>query len=139
MVKTVELKPPQEIVDAIQASDDSSTAPPDAEVIGGTAGSRVIGNKLAHEEPQKPSDLPDELRHGDDHGANPTGPMSADDKKVMFESSQAQQKAMQYDRQHPGAGHAGKGDQAINSAHGISRDARKQQGAHDQRHGGPKV
>jgi hypothetical protein len=32
MVKTKELKPPQEIVDAIQASEDGSTAPPEAEV-----------------------------------------------------------------------------------------------------------
>jgi hypothetical protein len=69
-------------VDAIQASDDGSTAPPEAEVVGGTAGSRVIGNKLAHEEPQKPSDLPDELRHGDSHGNEPPGPMSSEEKLV---------------------------------------------------------
>lgn len=55
---------------------------PCLQVVGGTAGTRVIGNKLAHEEPQKPSDLPDELRHGDDHGANPPGAMSAEDKHV---------------------------------------------------------
>lgn len=31
-VKTVELKPPQDIVEAIQQSEDGSTAPPQAEV-----------------------------------------------------------------------------------------------------------
>lgn len=125
----------QEIVDAIQASDDGSTAPPEAEVVGGTAGSRVIGTKLADEEPQKPSDLPNEMRHGDSHGNEPPGPMSSEDKHVregrpwgrqgrhslhcadltlflctqlQFLSSQQQQKAMQYDRNHPGrAGRVG--------------------------------
>lgn len=39
---------------------------------------------------------------------------------------QQQQKAEQYNRNHPGAGRAGKGDQEIDSAMGISRDAKKQ-------------
>lgn len=55
---------------------------PCAQVLQGTGATREIGNKLLHEEQQKPSDLPDELRHGDDHGANPPGPMSSEDKHV---------------------------------------------------------
>jgi hypothetical protein len=51
-------------------------------VLQGTGATRVIANKLEHEEQQKPSQLPDELRHGDDHGANPPGPMSSEDKHV---------------------------------------------------------
>jgi hypothetical protein len=52
------------------------------QVLQGTGATRVIANKLEHEEQQKPSQLPDELRHGDDHGANPPGPMSSEDKHV---------------------------------------------------------
>lgn len=55
-----------------------------AQVLQGSGATREIGNKLVHEEQQKPSDLPDELRHGDDHGANPPGPMSSEDKHVSL-------------------------------------------------------
>lgn len=76
MVKTKELKPPAELVEAIQASEDGSTAPPESEPLQGMGATRAIGNKLLHEEAQKPSDLPDELRtkHGN--------PMNAEDKHV---------------------------------------------------------
>jgi hypothetical protein len=52
------------------------------QVLAGTGATREIANKLVHEEQQKPSELPDELRHGDDHGANAPGPMSSEDKHV---------------------------------------------------------
>lgn len=135
-VKTKELKPPAEIIDAIQNSEDGSTAPSEAETLGGVGATREIGNKLLHEEQQKPSDLPDEMRMGNDHGAGTAGgvPMDSEEKKLKFmEMQEQQQQAMKYDRQHPGAGKAGKGDQAIDSMQGVSRFAKGQTGAHDHR------
>lgn len=44
-----------------------------------------------------------------------------------------QQKAQQYDRSHPGAGQAGRGDQSVDSMQGVSRFAKGQTGAHDHR------
>eukprot|EP00775_Hariotina_reticulata_P003035 gene3035-3316_t len=135
-VKTKEAKPPQEVIDAIQQSEDGSTAPPSAEVLGDTSANRVIASKLVHEEPQKPSDLPEELRHGDAHG-NPNtsaGPMESAEKHLKYLEMQQQQQAEQrYDRSHPGAGKAGRGDQQIDGMMGVSRNARKQTGAHDTR------
>lgn len=53
------------------------------QVLAGTGATREIGNKLLHETPQKPSDLPDELRQGNSHGNPMTDPnMSAEDKHV---------------------------------------------------------
>lgn len=44
---------------------------------------RQIGNQLVHETQQKPSDLPDEMRHGDSHGNPMDDPnMSSEDKHV---------------------------------------------------------
>eukprot|EP00879_Flechtneria_rotunda_P000734 GHRR01000854.1.p1 GENE.GHRR01000854.1~~GHRR01000854.1.p1 ORF type:complete len:138 (+),score=62.61 GHRR01000854.1:192-605(+) len=136
MVKTKELKPPQEIIEAIQQSEDGSTAPPVAEVVAGIGATRDIGNKLVHEEPQKPSDLPDELRHGNDHGNPNHGGESMDPKEKhlkFLEQQQQQQAEQQYNRNHPGAGRAGRGDQAIDSMVGVSRFAKNQTGAHDHR------
>jgi hypothetical protein len=53
--------------------------------------------------------------------------------QFAFEAMQAQQQqAQKYDRNHPGVGKAGKGDQATSSAINKSGNARNQQGAHDQ-------
>ncbi|WIA15286.1 hypothetical protein OEZ85_001957 [Tetradesmus obliquus] len=128
MVKTKELKPPADIVEAIQNSEDGSTAPPEAEVLRGVGATRDIGNKLTHEEPQKPSELPEELKP-----SHPGRAMDSDEKKFAFEEMQAQQQQEQnYNRNHPGVGKAGKGDQATSSAINKSGNARKQQGARDQ-------
>jgi hypothetical protein len=43
----------------------------------GIGATRDIGNKLLHEEPQKPSDLPDELKP-----SHPGRAMDSDEKKV---------------------------------------------------------
>eukprot|EP00878_Enallax_costatus_P001139 GHUV01001277.1.p1 GENE.GHUV01001277.1~~GHUV01001277.1.p1 ORF type:complete len:128 (+),score=48.02 GHUV01001277.1:154-537(+) len=127
MVKTVELKPPQDIVEAIQQSEDGSTAPPEAEVLGTTGATREIATKLMHETPQKPSDLPDELRQGNSHGNPMTDPnMSHEDKHLKeMEIRQEQNHPQNYDRSHPGAGKAGRGDQSIDSMQGVSRFAKE--------------
>ncbi len=67
-VKTKELKPPQEVVEAIQASDDG-TAPPSADASGSGFSNdtpRTVRNHLMHEDQQKLS----EVRAGA-HGAVP--------------------------------------------------------------------
>jgi hypothetical protein len=46
-------------------------------VLHGVGATRDIGNKLTHEEPQKPSDLPDELKP-----THPGRAMDSDEKKV---------------------------------------------------------
>jgi len=48
------------------------------QVLGDTSANRVIAAKLVHEEPQKPSDLPEELRQS----AASHEPMSKEDKHV---------------------------------------------------------
>lgn len=54
-------------------------------------------------------------------------------RSFAFEEMQAQQQQEQkYNRNHPGVGKAGKGDQATSSAINKSGNARKQQGARDQ-------
>jgi hypothetical protein len=53
--------------------------------------------------------------------------------QFAFEEMQAQQQqAQKYDRNHPGVGKAGKGDQATSSAMNISGNARNYQGSHNQ-------
>lgn len=53
--------------------------------------------------------------------------------QFAFEEMQAQQQQEQkYNRNHPGVGKAGKGDQATSSAINKSGNARKEQGARDQ-------
>eukprot|EP00882_Tetradesmus_deserticola_P000335 GHRQ01000370.1.p1 GENE.GHRQ01000370.1~~GHRQ01000370.1.p1 ORF type:complete len:123 (+),score=59.44 GHRQ01000370.1:423-791(+) len=122
MVKTQELKPPADVVEAIQNSEDGSTAPPNAEALHGVGATRDIGNKLMHEEPQKPSKLPDELKP-----THPGRAMTSEEKKFAYESMQAQQQMEQkYDRNHPGVGKAGKGDQATGSRINMMGDARKE-------------
>ena len=50
-----------------------------------------------------------------------------------MEIRQEQNHPQKYDRSHPGAGKAGRGDQAIDSMQGVSRFAKGQTGAHDHR------
>eukprot|EP00879_Flechtneria_rotunda_P001242 GHRR01001389.1.p1 GENE.GHRR01001389.1~~GHRR01001389.1.p1 ORF type:complete len:140 (+),score=36.96 GHRR01001389.1:350-769(+) len=129
MVKTKELKPPSDVVDAIQHSEDGSTAPPDAEATRRIGATRDIGNKLTHEEPQKVSDV----RQSDDHG-NPIHGGRYQERKEkhlkFLEVQHEQDKEQQYDRTHPGAGKAGRGDQAINGMVGVDRFARKVERPH---------
>lgn len=63
--------------------DYNTTAIVPLQVLQGTGATRVIANKLVHEDIQKPSDLPPELRHGNAHDAL-THPytMSPEDKHV---------------------------------------------------------
>ena len=61
-MRHTELKPPAEVVEAIMASEDGSTAPPSADISSGPGGfsgntPRTIRNALEHEEPQRPSEL----------------------------------------------------------------------------------
>lgn len=49
------------------------------QVLGDTSANRVIAAKLVHEEPQKPSDLPEELRQS---ASTHEPPMSKEDKHV---------------------------------------------------------
>jgi hypothetical protein len=53
------------------------------QVLHGVGATRDIGNKLTHEEPQKPSDLPDELKP-----SHPGRAMDSDDKKVSLPAPQ---------------------------------------------------
>jgi len=109
-----ELKPPQELVDAIQASGDM-TAPPDATAASDLAGSnvpRTIKNKLAHEDYQpmteKQEQILDERAAGADHSTFLADPQERRDH--LAEVQKEQEVAMRFDRNHPGAGRAGQGD-----------------------------
>ena len=122
MVKTKELKPPAELVEAIQNSEDGSTAPPEAGATAGIGATRAIGNKLTHETQQKPSELQgDELRN------KGLPPDQYEKQELLREQQKEQLKEKNYDRSHPGAGKAGRGDQAVNSMQGVDRFSRNDQ------------
>eukprot|EP00877_Chromochloris_zofingiensis_P010736 jgi/Chrzof1/5916/Cz16g20170.t1 len=61
-LKLKELKPPPDIVEAIQQSEDG-TAPPKAEVLEGIGANREIAARILFEKPVKAKELGIELRH----------------------------------------------------------------------------
>jgi hypothetical protein len=119
MVKTKELKPPADLVEAIQNSEDGSTAPPEAEATGGIGATRAIGNKLTHETQQKPSEL-----QGDELREKGSAPDQYEKQELLREQQKEQLKEAKYDRNHPGAGKAGRGDEAIQGMAGVDRFSR---------------
>ncbi|KAG2492383.1 hypothetical protein HYH03_009331 [Edaphochlamys debaryana] len=109
MTKTKELKPPPELVDAIQQSDDM-TAPADMAVTGTEFGAdvpRAIRNRLVHEEPQK---LSHDAEEGQDVGGKPGLMDKRELKDHIAEMKHAHADQESYNRSHPGAGKAGQGD-----------------------------
>lgn len=122
MVKTKELKPPAELVDAIQASDDA-TAPPTADNSGDAFTGdtpRTVRAHLMHEDQQKLTAV-----GAGAHGAVPHVMDKAEKQAMRMEQQKMQGKAPQYDRQHPGAGHAGRGDQAQGGMLALNGNARE--------------
>jgi hypothetical protein len=77
-----------------------------------------------NETPQKPSQMKDPEEEADRHGLPPD---QFERRELHLEQVKQQQKAQKYDRTHPGAGRAGKGDQAISGMMGIERFARSDQ------------
>ncbi|KXZ44885.1 hypothetical protein GPECTOR_61g838 [Gonium pectorale] len=104
MAPTKELKPPPELVDAIQQSEDM-TAPSEF-----TAGSefgsdvpRAIRNRLMHEEPQKMSK---EEGNEEQLGQNAANKLELKVRMMQYDKERHDR----YDRSHPGGGHGGQGD-----------------------------
>ncbi|GIL92249.1 hypothetical protein Vretimale_18466 [Volvox reticuliferus] len=111
MAPTKKLKPPQELIDAIHESN-NMTAPPEFST-GDEFGKdvpRTIRNRLVHEEPQKLSRI--------------VYPIFKGMNKELLKHHMREVRMMQYekarhdryDRNHPGIGLAGRGDEAASSA-----------------------
>ncbi|KAG2447738.1 hypothetical protein HYH02_007198 [Chlamydomonas schloesseri] len=99
-----ELKPPPEMVEAMQNSDDM-TAPAEF-AVGAEFGSdvpRTVRNRLVHEEPQK-------LSHDDEEeGGEGKERMTKRELKIKMMQFE-KERHNRYDRNHPGGGRAGQGD-----------------------------
>ncbi|GFR51028.1 hypothetical protein Agub_g13355 [Astrephomene gubernaculifera] len=116
MAPTKELKPPPELVDAIQKSEDM-TAPSNF-TVGTEFGSdvpRTIRNRLVHEEPQK-------LSHDDKGEGHGQGDLSKRElKEHMMEVQEMQAGHDRFNRNHPGAGKAGQGDYGTVNSQACTR------------------
>ncbi|GBF99699.1 hypothetical protein Rsub_12411 [Raphidocelis subcapitata] len=143
MVKKTELKPPAEIVEAIRASEDGSTAPDSADISSGPGGfsgdtPRAIRNALVHEEPQRPSEIDAQQAEG---GAEGRGAASG---AAQFRQASAcglnpnphgwqLKQGKKYDRDHVTAGQQGRGAEAVHSKASIMHGNKQQtnKGARD--------
>jgi len=111
---TRELKPPQELVDAIQNSPDM-TAPPSAEGASELTGAnvpRTIRNRLAHEDfDPMTEEQKEELERRKEQADHSNFLADPQERRAHMEEIQKEQaSAMRFDRQHPGGGRAGQGD-----------------------------